>query len=264
MLIDSHAHLNFEKFKDDWQKIISDCQAREIWVNNIGSQYLTSKRAVEIAEQYQRGIFATVGLHPIHSHEEENFFDYKKYSALAKASKKVVAIGETGLDFYHEQKYFDIQQKTFIEQINLAREFDLPLVIHGRNSQDGKINCYEEIYKIVKKEKVANAVIHCFTGNAEDAKKFLDLGFCIGFTGIITFGRKAAMLQEIAAEVVPLEKMLVETDSPYLAPEPHRGMRNLPQYVEFVARKIAELKKISYDEVKEQTAKNTIKLFKLT
>lgn len=308
MLFDSHAHLNFEAFQDDWKDVLADCQKNDVWVVNIGSQYPTSKRAIEIAEQYEKGVYASIGVHPIHAHEQENAFEYKKFKDLILSrghchvapkafgaprndKKKIVAIGETGLDFFHSDEYFDIQKKIFIDQIRLAKEFALPLVIHGRNSKDGtplrhplrqgyagqegyggqEINCYEEIYKIVKKEKVKNAVVHCFGGTADEAKRFLDLGFYIGITGIVTFsphggspaGRKNAQYQAIVRDVIPLEKILIETDSPYLAPDPHRDKRNLPQYVEFVAKKIAELKGRPNNEVAEITSQNAIDFYNI-
>lgn len=261
-LFDSHCHLNFEAFKDDWKKVLDECQKNNFWVVNIGSQYPTSKRAIEIAEHYEKGVYASIGVHPVHAHEPEHFFNYKRYSDLIKSSKKVVAVGETGIDFFHSAEYFEIQKKTFIDQINLAKEFGLPLVIHGRNSRDEKKNCYEEIYKIVKKEKVKNAVVHCFGGTADEAKKFMDLGFYIGITGIITF-KNAKGLQAMVRVVIPLEKILIETDAPYLAPEPYRGKQNKPQYVEFVARKIAELKEKSYNEVSRITFENAKKFYNI-
>jgi TatD DNase family protein len=281
MLFDSHAHLNFEAFQNDWKAVLDNCQKNDVWVTNVGSQYPTSKRAVEITEQYEKGVYASIGVHPIHSHEKENAFDYKKFSDLITVgaglvpaqdsgdhkvrlynTNKIVAIGETGLDFYHNTEYFEIQKKTFIDQINLAKEFDLPLIIHGRNSKDGKTNCYSEIYKIIKKEKVRNAVVHCFGGTADEAKAFITLGLYIGITGIVTF-KNAKELQAMVRDIIPLEKILIETDSPYLAPEPHRGEQNKPQYVEFVARKIAELKEKSYNEISEQTFQNAITFYSI-
>jgi len=259
MLFDSHSHLNFEAFKDDWKEVILDCEKNNIWMVNIGSQYETSKRGVEIAQDYKHA-FSAVGLHPTHAHEKEHEFDYKKYSELAQSSKKVVAIGETGIDFYHSTKHFEMQKKVFLQHIRLAKELDLALVIHGRNSKDGKVNCYEEIFKIVKKENVKRAVVHCFIGNQDDAKKFFELGYYIGITGIVTF-KNAQDLQAIAKDVIPLQQLLIETDCPYLAPEPYRGKRNQPQYVEYVARKIAELKGKTFEEVAKITFENAKELF---
>lgn len=260
MLFDSHTHLNFEAFKDDWKEVIGDCLKKNIWMVNIGSQHSTSRKAVEIAENYSSGVYAAVGVHPTHAHEPEHVFDYKKYSELARGSKKIVAVGETGIDFFHSAEHFEIQKRAFLGHIRLAKEFGLALVIHGRNSKDGAINCYEEILKIVKKEKVEHAVVHCFIGTGEDAKKFLDMGLYIGITGIVTF-KNAPALHKVVRDIIPLEQLLIETDCPYLAPEPFRGKRNEPQYVEYVAKKIAELKKKSYQELMEVTFKNAKSFF---
>lgn len=264
MLFDSHCHLNFEAFDNNWQDVIADCQAKDIWLINIGAQLTTTKKSIEIADKYDQGVYAAIGLHPIHV-EGSNFhpeiFDLKKYSELIKSSEKVVAIGETGIDFFHDDKNFDQQKAIFIKHINLAKEFNKALVIHSRDSKDGKKDAYKEILKIIKKEKPARGVIHCFGGSLEEAQSFLDLGFYVGFTGIITF-KTAKNLAKIVSEL-PLEKILIETDAPYLAPEPHRGQQNLPQYVEFVAQKVAEIKNISFEQVAEQTRQNAINLYSL-
>lgn len=262
MLFDSHAHVNFEAFNKDWKQVLDDCCAKNVWVINIGSQFPTSARGIEIAENYDTAVYAALGLHPTHAHETEHLFDYKKYAELARISKKVVAVGETGIDFYHSSNHYDIQKKAFQDQICLSREFNLALIIHGRNSRDGKINCYKEIYDIVKKEKLKRAVVHCFIGSADDAKMFLDLGYYIGITGIITFNN-AQGLQETVQKSIPLKQLLIETDCPYLAPEPYRGQRNEPQYVEYVALKIAQLKSASYQEIEKATFENARSLFQV-
>lgn len=264
MLFDSHAHLNFEEFNDTWRDVAGDCLANQIGVVNVGAQMATSQRAIAIAKAFDQGIYAAVGLHPIHVqgsdfHPED--FEDKKYADLIQSSPKVVAIGETGIDFFHSKINLAKQREVFVQQINLAKEYDKALIIHSRNSQDGKLLAYPEILGIVKKEKVKRAVVHCFGGTVKDAEAFLALGFYIGFTGIVTF-KNATVIQEIA-KTMPLERLLVETDAPYLAPEPYRGDRNKPQYVRYVAEKVAELRGISYNEVVTQTSKNTINLFGL-
>ncbi len=268
MLIDSHSHLNFEDFKDDWQKIITDCQNQNIWMINVGSQLQTSRRSVEIAEKYEKGVYAAIGLHPIHvsgSSFHPEAFNIDSYRDLLNSCKKIVAIGETGLDFFHDLNNIENQKKVLLKHIELAKEFNLPLILHCRNSKDGKNDAYDEILNILADKlaswKAGKGVIHCFGGNLKQAEVFLDLGFYIGFTGVITFP-KTEVLAEII-KMLPLDRILVETDCPYLAPVPNRGERNIPQYVEFVARKIAEIKEIDYNIVKEQTAKNAIKLFNL-
>lgn len=276
MLIDTHAHLNFNAFKKDSEAIIKDCLENNIWIINVGSQYSTSKRAVEIATRYEKGVYAAVGLHPIHltetevDEEEINFntkaekFDTEKYKELVK-NNKVVAIGETGLDFYHikrdDAETQEKQKETFLQQLKLAKEVNLPVILHCRDAYEEML----EILKLADSQQLlaSGGVIHCFGGNLEQAKEFINFGFYIGITGIITFGKKAATLEEIVKKV-KLKHILIETDCPYLAPEPYRGRRNQPQYVEWVARKVAEIKEISYNEVKETTFQNAINLFKLS
>jgi TatD DNase family protein len=279
MLIDSHSHVNFNTFKDDHDEVIKRALDKNIWLINVGSQYSTSERAVKIAENYPTGVFAAIGLHPIHlekgmvNEEETQFktvkedFILENYRLLAR-QPKVVAIGETGLDYYRlnitnqsEKEIKDKQKKVFREHLILANELNLPLILHCRGSKDNPKDAYEEMLEILAEQKDLRGVIHCFGSSLEIAQRFFDLGFYIGFTGIITF-EKANKLQEVVKNL-PLEKILIETDCPYLAPEPYRGKRNEPMYVEFVARKIADIKKIEFKEVANITVKNTIKLFRL-
>jgi len=267
MLIDSHAHLNFQDFQKDWQKIITDCQKTDVWMINVGSQLETSKKAIAIANQYNQGVYAAVGLHPIHvsgSTFHPEAFNLDDYRDLIRSSKKIVALGETGLDFFHSAENIDNQKKVFKKHLNLAQESGLPVIVHARNSKDGKYDVYQEIIEVIKRcgDKAIKGVIHCFGGSLKDAKDFIDLGFYVGFTGIITFPKTKDL--EKVVEMMPLQKILVETDCPYLAPVPHRGERNIPQYVEFVARRIAEIKQIDYNKVVKQTAENAIKLFNLS
>lgn len=265
MLVDSHAHLNFQDFASDWQAVIADCQQNDIWIINVGSQFQTSKKAVEIANQYSKGVYVAVGLHPIHvsgSNFQPEEFVIKDYQGLINSSKKVVAIGETGIDFYHSAENFEKQKEIFIKHLALAREFGLPVILHARNSQDGKKNAYKEILKILTQEKITKGAIHCFGGTTEQALAFLKLGFYAGFTGIITFDKTGEL--ERVVKSVPLDRILVETDSPYLAPAPYRGQRNQPQYVKAVAEKIAEIREVDYNKIEQQTTQNAINLFKLS
>jgi TatD DNase family protein len=210
-------------------------------------------------------VYAAVGLHPIHtpggsSNPEE--FDFDEYKALASSSKKVVAVGETGIDFFHDETNVASQAEVFKQHIRLAKELDLAVIIHGRNSRDGRKNAYAKIYEIVKAEGISRAVVHCYGGTWEEAQRFVDLGLKIGFTGIITFP-KTQSLADIARRL-SAEQILIETDCPYLAPEPHRGQQNMPQYVRFVAEKIAEIRGISYNEIAEQTRRNAEVLFNIS
>lgn len=289
MLIDSHCHLNFISFKDDADQVAADFLSANYALINVGAQYSTSQRSVKMAEKFERGVYAAVGLHPLHLIEEgeetvtidgkpytfktaQEDFDADKYRELAKSSAKVVALGETGLDYFYFDKFsteeivaFKIkQEQAFRGFIALGEELDLPLIIHTRGSRQAPNDAYDDILAILKDEfsrgRKIRGVVHCFVGNADQAQEFLRLGFYLGFTGIITFKKKSEELQQIVKET-PLHKILVETDAPFLSPEPHRGARNIPQYVEFVARKVAELKGLSYGETTEATTKNARELF---
>lgn len=277
MLIDSHCHLNFNVFKDDYKEIIQSCLDQDIWMINVGTKYETSKRAVEIAEEFPKGVFAAIGLHPIHLESQkydawelggkERFktkpevFDYERYKNLAKSSKKVVAIGEIGLDYWRKPKTkkrleeFKERQKVVLkEQIKLARELNLPIIFHCRVAFDDLLEILDEEFK---KRGEIRGVIHSFTGNWETAKKFLEMGFYLGFNGIIF----KLDLKEVIKKV-PLDKMLLETDSPYLLPPQCKGKKkNDPCCVKYVADEISNIKGTSVDALAEKTVKNTKELF---
>ncbi|NMC51698.1 TatD family hydrolase [Candidatus Kuenenbacteria bacterium] len=284
-LIDSHAHVNFNAFKDDGEEIIRRSLTKGIWMVNVGSQHDTSKRALEIANQYDEGVYAAIGLHPIHlSHTEvdeeeihfqtrEEQFDENKYQALIDADKnhKIVAVGEIGLDYFHipaEMTLEEVRNRQapdFIKQLHFAAKNNLPVIIHCRDSERGKFDAYRDTLDILKAE-IKNGlqlrgIKHSFDGDLKIAEEFFQLGFYISFTGVITFGKNAEDLRQLV-KALPLDKILVETDCPYLAPAPHRGERNEPSFVEFTAQKIAELKNISLDKVAETTMENTKDLFK--
>lgn len=282
-LYDTHSHVQFNAFKDDGHEVIRRALAAGVWMNVVGSQIDTSKRAIEYAEQYDEGVYALIALHPIHlfstyvdedeiqfkSREEK--FDPAVYRELAK-SKKVVGIGECGLDYYRLDDYTKIeahghdapsptvpvaelkkrQKEVFRQHIELAIELGLPIEIHCRDA-------YDDVYEIVKEYPKLRAIMHCYLGTAEQAKKFLDCGFLISFSGIVTF-KNAKELQEVA-RMVPLDRIVVETDCPYLTPDPYRGKRNEPAYVEFTAQKIAALKGVTLQDVAEQTTANARKFF---
>src|SRR4030042_3568366 len=285
-MFDSHAHLNFNTFKEDANKIIKDSLDRNIRIINIGSQYDPSARAVKMAMDlpaqtgYETGVYASIGIHPIHlsqtevEEEEIHFksreerFDRGSYKMLL--NKKVVAIGEIALEYFHipEGRDFEeikaIQKEGFIEQLKFAGYFDLPVILHCRGSKSDPYGAYNDMIDILRgfavKWGMVRGVIHCFGGNFEIAKKFLEMGFYIGFTGIITFKNAGKELLEVV-ERIRLDRILVETDCPYLAPVPHRGERCVPQYVEFTLRKVAELKGVSFEEAERITDGNVEKLF---
>jgi len=277
MLIDTHAHLNFSAFKNDADEIIDQCFKNDIQLINVGSQYETSKRAVEIAEKYKAGVWAAIGLHPIHAipnqidvnEVEPSFksrpeeFDAEKYEALAK-SKKVVAIGEIGLDYTYAKTEEDkeVQKKSFRKQLVFAQKLKLPVIVHCRDAFKDLIEILEEFYGLESKVyslKSPRGVAHFFSGTKENAKEMIELGFLISFTGVVTFTRA---YDEIIKET-PLGKLMVETDCPYVAPVPFRGQKNLPLYVKYIAERIAEIKGISFSKVAQVTAQNAQALFKL-
>lgn len=252
MLIDTHAHLNFSAYKNDVNEVVKRTLDNNIWMINVGSQYSTSKRAVELAGKYEKGVYAAVGLHPIHV---QDGFQYEKYKELA-SFKKVVAIGEIGLDFKPE--YISLKEKqkeVFLKQINLAKELNLPVIFHCRMAH---IDLLEVLNSECKNQNSKlDGVVHCFTGIWEQAEEYLDMGFYLGFNGIIF----KLNLDEVI-EKTPLDRILIETDCPYLIPLPQEG-RNEPLYVKYVAEKIAQIKKMSYGKISTITTENAIKLFKI-
>jgi TatD DNase family protein len=273
MLVDTHAHLNFAAFKDDFAETIKRSLETNTWIINVGSQFSTSQKAVEIASQYEKGVYAAIGLHPIHletrkrkeaideneefkftSREEE--FNPENYRKLAK-NPKVVAIGEAGLDYFHNKDNKEKQEEVFRQQIKLATELNLPLIVHCRKANADVIGILQEEKKMYKDK--LRGVIHCFSGGLPEAREYITLDFFLGFNGIITFaGDYDSVLLEIE-----LKHILVETDCPYLTPSPHRGKRNEPAYVKHVAEKIAQIKGISVMEVEKVTTENAQKLFNL-
>lgn len=275
MLIDTHAHVNFNAYKNDGSQVIKRSLDNNVWMINVGSQYSTSARAVHIAEKYKEGVWAAVGMHPIHlgserfktqvdENEEVDFdtraekFDKKAYNALA-LHDKTVAIGEIGLDYYHNEKNKDQQIELFKEQINFAIEHNLPIIVHCRNAHKDVIKVLQEM-KQGWGEKKLRGVIHSFSGRLSQARQYVEeLGFYLGFNGIITFARDYdKVLSEIG-----IENLLLETDCPYLTPQPFRGKRNEPLYVKYVADKLAEIKNKKTKEIEEATTENAKKLFKI-
>ncbi|MFA6526344.1 MAG: TatD family hydrolase [Candidatus Buchananbacteria bacterium] len=291
MLVDSHCHINFLSFKDDGDKVIADFLRHNYALIIVGSQDSSSVRAIEYADKYDRGVYAAVGLHPIDLIEDaedsvmmdgkpysfksrQEDFDREKYLKMAQSSDKVKAIGEVGLDYYYFDKYsleqieeYKAKQAQVLREfISLAEELRLPLILHCRGTKENPFAAYDDLLKILKDElangRKISGVVHCFGGSVGQAKEFLSLGLYIGITGIVTFKKKSEEIQLIAKETT-LNRILIETDAPFLSPEPHRSARNIPAYVEFVARKIAELRKISFDEVAEATTENAKKLFNI-
>lgn len=276
--IDIHAHINFKAFREDGEAVIGRALENDTWLINVGSQIDTSERAVQIARQYKEGVYASVGLHPIHLEESyhdaeevdgdgftsrKEEFNYEKYLELAR-DPKVVAIGECGLDYYHlNPELFQKQKEIFIEQVKLALEVGKPLMLHIRNSPSDKIhNAYADVAEILEKYPGVKGVSHCFGGSAEDMKRFVKLGIYISFAGNITYKPKPEIFDSLSViKETPTDKILTDTDSPYLAPVPHRGERNEPSYVKEIVKKIAEIKNLPEEETAEAIVANARKLF---
>ena len=254
MFIDSHAHLEMKAFDRDRDKVIARAKEAGVdYIVTVGTTLNDCKKAISIANRYE-SVYAVIGIHP---HEVKNIDDltYESLKDLANADK-VVAYGEIGLDFFRNLSPRDVQIKRFGEQLELAGEIGLPVVIHDREA-------HRETLNILKEWKGnRRGIIHCFSGDYEMAKKCLDMGFYISIPGTITF-QKSEKLQEVVKNV-PIDSILLETDSPYLAPHPRRGRRNEPANVIFTARRVAEIKGLPLEEVGKITSQNTKNIFGIT
>lgn len=252
MLVDSHAHLEDEKYDIDRNDVIKRCEEALTLMINVGSSIDTSKKSIELANNNDF-IYASCGIHPEYSQTERDLVD--TVNMLCKKDK-VVAVGEIGLDYHYDDPPKEYQKQCFIEQIRLAKKLDLPVIIHDREA-------HGDILEIIKSEYTSNlrGVFHSYSGSLEMAYELIKMNFYISFGGPITF--KNAKKSVNVASGLPIENILIETDSPYLTPEPYRGRRNEPTYVKFVAQKISELKNLSIDDVCNITAKNTFKLFNI-
>ncbi len=252
MFIDSHAHLDDERFDEDRKALIEGLKENNIdLVVNIGADMKSSRASVLLSKEYDN-IYAVVGVHPHDAQDVPE--DYIEELKVLSKEEKVVAIGEIGLDFYYDNSPRDIQRKVFLEQLELARELDLPVVIHTRDAAG-------ETFEILKDAaaKGSRGILHCYSGSPEMALDYIKLGFYISLGGPVTF-MKARVPKDVA-KVVPLDKLLIETDCPYLTPEPYRGKRNEPKYVAYTAHAIAEIKGINVEELAEATSKNAKEIF---
>jgi TatD DNase family protein len=252
MLFDTHAHLNAEQYNDDLEEVIERAQQEGVSrMVVVGFDRPTIEKAMELAERYEF-IYACVGWHPVDAIDMTDK-DLLWIEELA-AHPKVVALGEMGLDYYWDKSPKEIQQEVFRRQIRLAKKVKLPIVIHNREAT-------ADIVEILKEEDAAEVggIMHCFSGSPETAKECVNMNFYISLGGPVTF-KNAKKPKEVAAEI-PLDKLLIETDCPYLAPHPYRGKRNEPSYVRLVAEQIAEIKGLTYEEVAEATTGNAKKLF---
>jgi len=251
-LIDTHTHLYLEEFKDDIDDVIS--RAKNVGVHgfylpSISSKYNKSMRDLE--KKFPDDISCMIGLHPCYV--DDNFQSEINFVKKQIDEHNYKAIGEVGIDLFHEKKYFTQQVIAFEQQIKLAIEYDLPIVIHSRDS-------FDEIFKVLEKFKSEKlrGIFHCFTGNLDQANKIIDLNFHLGIGGVVTF--KNGKISEFL-NAVPIDKIVLETDSPYLAPAPYRGKRNESFYIELVAKKIAEVYDVDLDYVSEVTDKNVLDIF---
>jgi TatD DNase family protein len=269
MIFDTHAHLNFSEFDKDRDELMKKCLNSGMGMINVGTNFKSSEKCIKIAEEYSSS-FAAIGLHPtniisvLKNKEDqkvdegflEDGFDYEAYKELAK-SKKVVAIGECGLDYWYrpkgtakKEKFKEEQKQVFIKQLDLAEELDLPVIIHCRLA-------FDDVFEILSKRKV-RGVLHCFTGTKEEAEKFLSLGFYFGINGIIF----KVDLEE-AIKTIPMDKILLETDCPYLSP-PMFEERNNPLSLKYVIDEISRIKGIVPKEIEEVTCRNAYNLFRLS
>ncbi len=255
-LIDTHCHIQTEEFDEDRPEVLA--RAREAGVDTLivvggAGDLSTNDAAVRLAEQHP-GLYATVGMHP-HDAKDVGAEDMDRLRGLA-GHPKVVAIGETGLDFHYDNSPRDIQREMFDRFAGLAVETRLPIVVHNRESD-------REAAETIRGRGggTLRGVIHCFTSDQAAARSFLDLGFYLSFSGIVTF-KNAEALREIAGWV-PLDRLLIETDAPFLAPVPKRGRRNEPAYVRFVADAVARVRGVGIEEVAEAASRNTRTLFRL-
>lgn len=251
MIFESHAHLLAQQFDSDRDEVIKRAYENGVRaVLNVSDDLTVSKAAIEFAKNYSN-IFSSVGIHP-HNGKNFAYADLAVLSDLASDSK-TLAIGEIGLDYYYDFCPRDIQRDIFIKQLELAIQLDMPVIIHNREAHKDTIDILESF------EGKIRGVIHSYSGSAESAEILLDMGLYISFTGVITFKNARKTIE--ALEVVPLDRLLIETDSPYLTPDPFRGKRNEPKNLIYIAKKMAEVKQVSYDSLVETLWDNSFNLF---
>ncbi|MCP1143237.1 TatD family hydrolase [Lysinibacillus endophyticus] len=254
MFIDTHVHLNADQYEEDLQQVIDRALAAKVEkMVVVGFDRKTIEKAMNLAETYDF-IYAVIGWHPVDAIDctEE---DLQWIEQLA-AHKKVVAIGETGLDYYWDKSPKEVQQELFRKQIHLAQKLNLPIVIHNRDATG-------DVVKILREENAASVggVMHCFSGSVETARECIAMNFMISLGGPVTF-KNARLPKEVAKEI-PLEYLMIETDAPYLAPHPYRGKRNEPSYVPLVAEEIARQKELTVEEVAQATTSNAVRFFNI-
>jgi TatD DNase family protein len=272
-LIDTHCHIHFPAYDEDREQVLKRLEEKNIWALTIGTSLENAKKGIALAEATS-GIWATVGLHPSHTTSEhideeegevhEHDVTVENLVTLASSSKKVVAIGEAGLDYYRlpedRESAIQKQELVFRTHIEAAKKLDLPLVIHCRDA-------LTRLAELLDETGYARGVVHSFTGTWEEAKPLLDLGMHIAVNGISTFPLRKAQDPKSSIDLtiknIPMERLLIETDAPWLAPTVYRGKRNEPVYVEEVAKHVAKVRGMTLEEVAKQTTDNAMKLFRL-
>lgn len=250
MYFESHAHYDDRRFREDREELLTLLPSCGIdYVVNIGCDVKSSKQSIRLTEKYDY-FYATVGIHPheLYDMSSQTIAELRRLSA----HKKVVAIGEIGLDYYYDTHPRELQQFWFRQQLRLAEEVQKPVVIHSRDAS-------QETFDIIKSSSVRQGVIHCYSGAWQMAMDYVDMGFYIGVGGVVTFSNAKKLVEVV--EHVPLEKILIETDSPYLAPNPNRGKRNDSRNLEYIVNKIAEIKNLSLENVAKVTQDNAKSLF---
>lgn len=256
VLFDTHAHLNDEKFNEDQAETIERARRNGVsYICNIGYDRKSIETTLDLARRYDF-IYAAIGWHPQEAiHMKEGDLDW--IENLARTEKKVVAIGEIGLDYYWDTSPKELQQEVFRQQIQMAKRLNLPIIIHDRDA-------HQDLLTIMREEKAeeVGGIMHCFSGSPEMAKECIDLNFYISLAGPVTF--KNAHKPKEVAKMVPLDRLLIETDCPYLTPHPYRGKRNESGYVRLVAEEVAILKDISFEKLAEITTKNAKIIFDIT
>jgi TatD DNase family protein len=253
MLFDTHAHMDSRSFDADREELLQALPERGIqYLMNPGCSLESSYAAVKLAQEYDY-IYAAVGSHP-DAADEVNDAVIEEYGKLCKLNPKVKAIGEIGLDYHYEDIPRDLQKKAFIAQLELARELDLPVIVHERDA-------HEDGMAIIKSFPTVKGVFHCYSGSAEMARQLVDLGWYIGFTGVLTFKNARRAIE--TAQSIPLERIVLETDCPYMAPVPFRGKRNDPGYLYRMAEKLAEIRNRSVEEIHEITVENGKRLYRM-
>ena len=253
MLFDTHAHLDDRAFDDDRQALLENLPGQGLTlVMNPGCSLASSRNAVKLANSHDY-IYAAVGSHPDVA-DEVNEAVLEEYRKLCRENKKVKAIGEIGLDYHYEDIPRELQKKAFIAQMELAQELDLPVIVHEREAHEDGMN-------IVRSFPTVRGVFHCYSGSAEMARQLVDMGWYIGFTGVLTF-KNARKAVEVAA-AIPLERIVIETDCPYMAPDPFRGKRNDPGKIYRMAEKLAEIRGLTVEEVQRITTENGKRLYRI-